>query len=273
MSPQSYLPLFFLAAAASYSSQPARALGAEPDFLIIHGAVVTPDDPIASMTVAVINQAGGQTSLCSGSIVASDLVLTAGHCVGPDPTGMRLVFATDLRQTGATVVPVLDYLRPESYGQNQNSQNDQDMNDIALIYFDGGLPAGYRIAKFLDQPDLLKDGETVTLAGYGVSNGHEGVAPVEAGAGVLRKVDVKIAQAVYGKTEVVMDQAQGHGACHGDSGGPAFLKRGERYLLFGVTSRGTSVGENACAGASIYTSALAQARFLRQAAKQLRNGS
>lgn len=263
---KSCFSIFSLVLLSALSAQ-TFASGSGPDLLIVHGVTVRADDPIASTTVAVINESGGQVSLCSGSIVASDLILTAGHCVGPDAESMHLAFTMDIHQASGALVPVAGFLRPKDYGQ---LQNDQDMNDIALIRFDGGLPPGYQVARFLDQPDLLKDGETVTLAGYGVADGHTETDPSDAGAGVLRKVDVRIAQAVYGKTEVVMDQTDGRGACHGDSGGPAFLKRGGEYLLFGVTSRGTSVGSDECGGASIYTSVLAHAKFLREAARELR---
>lgn len=255
--------------AAALLALQGQALAEDPDFLIIRGVTVRADDPIAATTVAIINQSQGEISLCSGSIIAPDLVVTAGHCVGPERAGMRVAFTTDIRRPGGTVVPVAGYVRPKDYG-HMNGQ--EDMNDIALIRFDGGLPAGYKVARMLEDESLLKNGEKVTLAGYGVSNGHIPNDPSGAGAGVLRRVDVTIAQAAYGKTEVVMDQTHGRGACHGDSGGPAFLKQGGSYLLFGVTSRGTAVGADECAGASIYTSILAHSQFLKDAAAGLRKG-
>lgn len=254
---------------ATASATPARADFNEPDFLIIHGLTVRTDDPIASSTVAVINQVQGVLSLCSGSIIAPDLVVTAGHCVGPDKAGMKLMFTTDIRRPDSKVVNVAGFVRPKDFGRMINGE---DMNDIALIRFEGGLPLGYHAAKLLMDEGLLKNGEKVTLAGFGVSNGQAEQKPGAAGAGVLRKVDVTIAQAAYGRTEVVMDQTHGHGACHGDSGGPAFLKRGANFLLFGVTSRGTAVGAEECAGASIYTSIEAHQAFLKQATVGLRKG-
>jgi secreted trypsin-like serine protease len=254
---------------ASFMTAHAQAYAFDGELFIIRGMTVEPADPIASTTVAVVNESHGDVALCTGSIVAPDLVVTAGHCVGPDRAAMRLFFKTDLRQAGGKEVPVAGYVRPKGYG---HMTSEEDMNDIALIRFEGGLPPGYRPAELLRDEALLKNGEKVTLAGFGVSNGRIHGDGSSAGAGVLRKVDVTIAQAAYGRTEVVMDQTHGHGACHGDSGGPAFLKRGREYLLFGVTSRGSSGGRDDCSGASIYTSILAHARFLREAAGGLRAG-
>lgn len=46
----------------------------------------------------------------------------------------------------------------------------------------------------------------------------------------------------YGRnneSELLFDQRHGQAACHGDSGGPAYLKVGEDYYLFEVLSRAT----------------------------------
>ena len=81
---------------------------------------------------------------------------------------------------------------------------------------------------------------------------------------------MKILNAQYGKTEVEMNQTQGKGACHGDSGGPAFVVSGGQYYLFGVTSRGPSNQPDNCASAGIYTNILAHLDFIQSASEQLR---
>src|SRR4051812_613014 len=59
---------------------------------IIGGEVVEESDPIAISTVLVINKTTDGTAICTGSIIADDLVMTAGHCVGPDKKNMKIVF-------------------------------------------------------------------------------------------------------------------------------------------------------------------------------------
>jgi secreted trypsin-like serine protease len=236
---------------------------------ILHGVNVGPSDPIASTTVAIISQGAEGTALCTGSLIATDLVVTAGHCVGPESAKMTIAFETNLhRKARPRLAKVLSYARPRSYG---HFKNDRDMGDIALIRFAGGLPQGYQVAQLLDDSARLKSGEQVVLAGYGVSDGNPEHQADDAGAGILRKVKVRIERASYGHTEVVMDQSDGHGACHGDSGGPAFLQTEAGYLLFGVTSRGLSNGPDDCSQASVYTNILAQSEFVRRAAAGLRS--
>jgi secreted trypsin-like serine protease len=241
--------------------------GSSVSHYILHGVTVGASDPIAASTVAIINQSENGTSLCTGSLIADDLVVTAGHCVSGKGAELSIEFTTNLSRSKGKRVRAMGIARPKSYG---HMVEEEDMNDIALIHFEGGLPEPYHKARLLEDASLLKDGEKVILAGYGVNDGTPHQPADEAGAGVLRKVSVRIARASYGHTEVAMDPSHGRGACHGDSGGPAFIKQGNEYLLFGVTSRGFSEGPDDCTNGSIYTNILAQAKFVSEAAVNLR---
>lgn len=238
---------------------------------IIGGVSVPTSDVIASTTVAIVSQQDQGMALCTGSLIDTDLVVTAGHCVGPSPSKMLVVFRQNLNDTAGAVIQVAGYVQDPNYG---NGTNDQDMDDIALIRFEGGLPAGYQTAKLLSDPSLLKDGMTITLAGYGITNGDPTAqASGDDGAGTLRKVNTTILQAPYGKTEVLVDQSKGKGACHGDSGGPAFVTAADGSLqLFGVTSRGPANQPDNCATAGIYTNILAHLDFIQSATQELRSG-
>ncbi len=250
---------------------------------IIGGTTVSPGDPIAATTVAIVGEestaaapedsvlrnyvakkppaeGGGGEFVCSGSILADDLIVTAGHCVGPN-IKLMIVFRTDAFHGTGPVVQATSYTRPKDF--NPNRQKDAD--DIGLILFSGGLPEGYHPATLLGANDPLSNGEVVTLAGYGIDVG----APPQGsdgGAGILRETTVSIQEAQWGKTEVEVDQTQGRGACHGDSGGPAFKMEGNNLLLFGVTSRGG--GE--CNETTLYTNIVDHVAWLEQAAAQLR---
>jgi secreted trypsin-like serine protease len=237
---------------------------------IIGGVEVPNTDIIASTTVAIISQTDQGTALCTGSIIDTDLIVTAGHCVGPSPDRMRIVFRENLNSRTGKVVRVTGYVRDPNYGIGGDS--DVDLDDIALIRFDGGLPAGYQAATLLSDSSQLQDGSGVTLAGYGITTGTPRKG-ANSGAGILREVDTTILNAHYGDTEVEMDQSHGKGACHGDSGGPAFLKTADgNLLLFGVTSRGPSNVADHCDTAGIYTNILAHLDFIQSATDELRSG-
>ncbi|MNY53743.1 Trypsin [compost metagenome] len=97
----------------------------------------------------------------------------------------------------------------------------------------------------------------MTLAGYGLTDGVN-----KTGDNLLRKTDVQIIEH-FGKTEVALDQSQGKGACHGDSGGPAFLKVAGVEYVWGITSRGIGKdGVDDCSLFSLYTKVTAQQAFV-----------
>jgi hypothetical protein len=157
--------------------------------------------------------------------------------------------------------PVVDMAASPTWSLHQ--QQEFNNGDIALVHFSGGLPAGAAPAAVMKASQHLSDGEIVTLAGFGISNGDG------EGAGKLRMVDVKIAKAKYSQTEVSLDQHNHKGACHGDSGGPAFVQNSDGgLLLWGVTSRGIDDPTDHCVGESVYTRIQPYSRWINQVVRR-----
>ncbi|WP_413559234.1 S1 family peptidase [Bdellovibrio sp. HCB209] len=179
------------------------------------------------------------------------------------------------------------------------SDRDQgaDNYDIAVIKLSKSIPENYQVANILTDESILKNGAVVTLAGYGLTNvKKEQIDPktypnfdvaVQTGEvgctydktvcykltqeneSILKKTDVTVIQP-FGETEVALDQTQGKGACHGDSGGPAFINVNGTEYLWGVTSRGTGKdGIDDCSNYAIYTKVHAEWNFISAAMKQL----
>lgn len=243
---------------------------------IIGGEIVEKSDVISKSTVAIIasvvtadNEEG--QFICTGSMLKSNIVLTAAHCV-PEVGDMFkqvelfVIFNTDLHQMKPTDVrKVIDYAIHDDYGTaNEFGEDDHDM---ALIKISGTMPAGYQLAKFLNDESVLKPGAKVTLAGYGLIE-TDGVNTKSDEK--LRKVDVEIVED-FGKYEVLLDQTQGKGACHGDSGGPAFIELNGTQYVWGVTSRGAGKnGVDDCSLVSVYTKIKAESEFITKALNKLK---
>jgi secreted trypsin-like serine protease len=210
--------------------------------LIIGGKNVRKDDGLAAVTVALMNVQSG--ALCTATLLSQSIALTAAHCVDGRAEDMRLLFGTKLK---GDVRRVLNFATPSSWLHQEGLE--KDTGDLALLNFEGGLPLTAGVADLMSSNEHLSDGDVVTLAGFGISK-----AANQTGHGILRSVEVRIKDSHYSSTEILLDQTDRKGACHGDSGGPAFIQDSNGELkLWGVTSRGVEDPADLCIGLSVYT--------------------
>jgi len=243
----------------------------QPD--IIGGSDVPPQDPVAQSTVLIIGKIARATFTCSGTIIGNDLVLTAGHCLGgPGYASLTVYFSTD-RDGSGPAIAVKQQERPDSYNTDHDGK---PWDDIALLKLAEPIPAGYHPVPTLADAQWIQNGAQLLLAGYGM---NVPVAPEDGdgGTGHLRKVEQKILQADYTKSEMLVDIHE-KGSCFGDSGGPAYIETAKGLILAGVTSHLT---ENdrlpdeghrkryGCLVDMVYTNVLAQSEWIRSAAAKL----
>lgn len=216
----------------------------------------------------------GMGAICTGSILSPSIVVTAAHCVESEASNLRLVFGNDFNSR-AIVIRGIDAVQVSPlWPFRQNAPT--NTGDIALIRFSGGLPAGYKPIRFLTDTSKLSDGMTVTLAGFGASEVVQVRDPRSGsmmsdhqGSGKLRYTDTTIVSAAFTKSEFVTDSSKGRGACHGDSGGPAFVTVDNELVVTGVTSRSVDDPGDTCAVGAAYTSIPFYAKWIVQTAKQL----
>ena len=252
-------PLFLV------SLLPLLNLSAHATPFIVGGKTVSSNDFIAHSVVALVSKSASGEALCTASLVNTDLAITAAHCV-TDASGNRinelaLVFARTLKGINPDKVRRVDQaLVPADW--NPAGSSDYNTGDVALIHFSGGLPEGYSPSDLLPFDQEFQKGDSVMLAGYGITN-----AVSEAGAGILRKREVKVLNPNYSDTEIEFDQSEGGGACHGDSGGPAyFIINGHPYL-FGITSRGAGN----CDIEVVYSKISAYSKWFKDAVAKIRD--
>lgn len=210
---------------------------------IIGGENLSPIHKISSHIVALYDLAEG--GLCTGSIIAEDIILTAGHCIPANPASLVVLF-------GVNAQNAVIYRQALFAGAHKNflPKEAGNWSDIGLVYFDGGLPEGYSPVTILEDDILLQKGTQTELAGYGLSDGVN-----KTGSGVLRHTVVSIDDPGFQFGEVTLDQTKGTGACHGDSGGPAFIVENSQIKLWGVTSRGERDPNDDCSQFAVYTNA------------------
>lgn len=253
---------------------------------IINGRDVLEKEAIANSVVGVFNSK--KNTICSGTLIAPNIVLTAAHCAPERASNVKIVFSNDIDYIMNTreqdilqeyVLSAVDF----RVGPSWDPKNESEVNtgDIALIKFKGTIPPGFKPAQFLADGSLLKMGAIVTVAGFGVNtvsttkvdpkkyqNLEEAIAYGEVvcddeangakincvevetnGDGILRTTEAPIK--AIDQSEITLDEKKA-GTCNGDSGGPAFIRLNGELYLFGVTSRGSAL----CNEVGVYTNAL-----------------
>jgi len=204
---------------------------------IING---TPDTSVAHMAVVAVYSPNW---MCSGTLIAPRVIMTAAHCVEDLEAGVFLVlFGNNV--SGAITRTVLEtWVHPD---YQPIAGVNPPVNDLAMLLLSESAPPGVEPIPHL--PRSLE----VTVADIGLLLEFVGFGQTETGS-TGEKLTVTndlgyvctqpggcIVGGVYRAAEntICQDQDPG-GPCSGDSGGPAFiLRNGEEYVA-GVASYGT----------------------------------
>ena len=179
------------------------------------------DDPGDPAVVALALRSG--QVVCTGTLIAPQVVLTAAHCgIGSgNYQDIVAIFGSDARAGGqsidlrdATVHPGFD---PTSFA-----------NDLALLFLASPGPA-QPVPMFAGPFDPSFAGRTVRVVGFGVTSA------TAMDDGVKRQGTATLAS--FSDSDFTMTPAPSQ-PCSNDSGGPALMTVGTGEVLVGVTSHG-----------------------------------
>jgi secreted trypsin-like serine protease len=233
---------------------------------IVGGTEMTRHDPIARSTAAIYEPSGDGRggALCTASLIGPNTAITAAHCLEDGVYSPVMLFGTDVHDAQTERRPVTGTIVNPAWARRQGRGMDQ--GDIAVVKFQGRIPKGYQPAPMAAAADNWVQGETAILAGYGITN-----ARTQEGSGVLRKTAVRVSNPRVRKSEVILDQSHGQGACHGDSGGPAYVQRNGKMVLAGVTNRSyPSSAADDCAHKVVYTKVSSYRSWIKKSQDELR---
>ncbi|MCP4809310.1 MAG: trypsin-like serine protease [Proteobacteria bacterium] len=169
---------------------------------------------------------------CTGTLIAPDVVVTAGHCVG----GIThvLLDTVDYRQPG-------EKIRVASSHEYPNSWNTVD---IAVLVLEKESEVEPRIiAQDCILDDHLRDGASVQIVGYGAIDiwGNDYVSTLMEATSQVADHDCsdmwRGCNASVSPGGEIGAGGDGVDACYGDSGGPLYLLTDKGHYLVGVTSR------------------------------------
>ena len=241
---------------SSACSQPETEVVSTATFEIETGAIMNGyPDTEDNAVVGIVHLSQG-LGICSGSLIAPNVVLTAQHCVAPlvnaPKPGAVDCFSTSF---GPTHAPISMYVTTDQMMQEGSDDwfgvaeirvpdgTGVCGNDVALMVLAEPIPASKALPMVprLDEPiyaptpHLMASGEEYSAIGFGSTSDYGG------GSGMRRRRDGLYATCAgtacgfmsFLETEWVGDA----GVCSGDSGGPAvdMLNR-----VLGVASRGSA---------------------------------
>lgn len=190
---------------------------------VVGGKAVKEGDLISLSTVKIypVN--------CTGTLIGPQQVVTAAHCLTslPDPHSLRLGFglqgeiADSVRVTGYLQHPLADTLSNYSVLPAEEAK---PLHDIAVLSFEGSLPAGLKPV-VIAGPQDFREGSYVYLAGYGARGAGD------QNYGSLRSVRSRVTALYPELFELQLQSGKKRGGCEGDSGGPSYIISSDRSCL------------------------------------------
>jgi secreted trypsin-like serine protease len=190
-------------------------------------------------------------AMCTGTLIAPDVVLTAGHCIETNPVEV-VVGSVELARPGGMVIAVKKAIAYPKWDR---------MYDVGVLLLEHPAPVMPRaVASACTAKEHLVAGEKVHVVGFGLTT-HDGTGTnTRLHQAMLPVVDATCAHDPACETNVAPGgefTAGGGGvdACFGDSGGPIYVDTAHGPALIGVVSRGESVVGEPCGGGGVYVRA------------------
>jgi tryptase len=209
---------------------------------IINGIPVEKRESAASKSVVMVeimNADNQRLGFCSGTLIESNIVLTAAHCFDlrlfPNMRKFNVLFVNSLRERSPAVARKgVAYSLSASY----NSEGVLD-HDIAVLLFQNSAPSGFAPVRIDENVNANYGSKVLFVYGYGRTVDYNGNPnqPEAPNPGVLHR-GLMIVDSDYNRypdrylTKLDSETT----ICQGDSGGPQFFNERNVLKVVGVNS-------------------------------------
>jgi V8-like Glu-specific endopeptidase len=209
------------------------ACGREPgplSFPKIHGGEPVPAGEHPATVGIARSEPAGMRLICTGVLVAPQVVLTAGHCVDdvtPDALNELKLYVGDGVEGGLVEAAVSI---AAAHASPHLRRHPLGYSDVAVLRLDAplaGVTPAPLSASLADDTRLTQTDSPVTLVGYGERE--------DRGRGRKFQVTTTVTRST---SHEFVAGGGGRDACKGDSGGPVFAEG----RLVGLVSRGIGLG-------------------------------
>lgn len=227
---------FVILAASCHAVKPQSSA---PD--IIGGSTPGGGSPSKTSTVALVTEdKGGYNTICSGALIAPNLVATATGCLRPftDPSQLKILFGSSYTDPARVVIAAAQFLSFMPLWINA-----QPNFEIAVIRLAENAPATAKpIEIFHDKKRLPMDQRSLQKMPYlitGFGWQETGCSLDRCMPGVKKEAPQALLEPVIdnsrAKSLMVIGNSRDRGFCGGDSGAPIYVQIDNKWYLAGTT--------------------------------------
>lgn len=185
--------------------------------------------------IALVHQQGMYASICTGTFISPQVILTAGHCVYYPQEGIDAVAEpSSLKVLGGSNIfrfsKVVNFPKIEKVVKHSSWRGNLNVAaavDLAMVKLEKPVPG---IQSHPVRSSRLSQYTEGTIVGYGLAGSDEN------SSGIHRAGDTTVLRVFQSYVEL----GDPSGTCQGDSGGPFFTTENGKDVVSGVTSFGVS---------------------------------